>query len=733
MASFYGTFSVRPHTLELNLSQGAQDVVLNRTLVYFSVYAYKHPSWASFSSSGNTWTTSVGGGSWTYAWNVSSAPVLISSGSYYVTHNSDGTGSTSFGANAYGTSIGSASASGSMTLTTIPRASTPTFEQPPSTPVTSIDAGTTVTVVTNRADPAFTHNIAWTFGSQSGTIGTGVGASTTWAPAVTMLTEIPNTASGTVVITTDTYSGATLIGQKVVNLTLTVPSSGTPDFGTVTHAEATTSPNINTLIGAYVKGFTTLNVAITSAVGYQGSTISSYKIEVINPSSVVTQTVNAVSGTTPAAISWSGAGTLRGTITDSRGRTHYEDVSITVMNYVVPTITTATAVRSNVGGTVTPTGTYIRVDIVAAVQSLVVGTQKNNLTYTVKTKPFASGSFSTVDGPTSASALTYSNYRNVGTYSIANSYTVRLEITDVLGSVSFVDLAVATGSVLTHYSRTNDAIGVGKYWQQGSIDAQGQIYQRNGKRVLDEDDVVDATTAVKGRVQLATNAQTATGTSTSLALTPDDLRYAIDNGFADNRYYTETEIGVLKPFKNMVPSSVVVGSGTGSAAADGLVTFSGASSVSLNGVFDGVDADWYKIYIELTAVGGSATTAFIRLRTSAPADVTTNYNYQYLFKTGWSTTFSTGGGTSAVGFGYVIPSSVSSANFVESRSDITLFRPNKATATTCQTRTTQRDNVTYMWVEDGDNTNTTAYPSVSLVGAGASVTLTGTMKVVKIG
>jgi len=222
-------------------------------------------------------------------------------------------------------------------------------------------------------------------------------------------------------------------------------------------------------------------VAITGAAGIYGSSITAYKIEVAG------QTINAVSGTT-TALGQNGSLTLRGTVTDSRGKTAVKDITISVLNYLVPAITASSAVRSTVGGTVDPNGTYIKVNITAVVQSLVVGTQKNNLTYKIRTKdkddltPWASV---TPVKSASAGSTGYSDDNIFGTYSVSNSYIVRIEITDNLGSVSAQELVVSTGGTLIHLSNTADGFGVGKYWEQGSIDALEAIYHKNGTLVAD--------------------------------------------------------------------------------------------------------------------------------------------------------------------------------------------------------------------------------------------------------
>jgi len=486
MATYTGTFSGRSqYKIQLNVSQGAQSIPGNYTTVHWSIYIIESPNWGSFTSDPSYWSVNIGGhtssGSFpSYNFNNYDS-LFIASGSFNVAHNADGTAAiwNSASISAAGP-LGSASASGSLGLSTIPRASTPTFTVG-GVAATSVDAGQLVTINTNRASTGFTHTIAYSFGTQSGTIASGVTDSTTWTPPLSLLSEIPNASSGAMQITTTTFSGATNVGSKVVTLTLKVPSSVGPDFTTVTHAEATIAPDIAGLIGAYVKDMSKLAVAITGAVGAYGSTVSSYKIEVAG------QIINTQSGVT-ATLGQSGALTLRGTITDSRGSTKVKDITVNVLNYTNPAITTASAVRSTVGGTIDPNGTYIKVDLTAVTQSLIVGTQKNNLTYKIKTRSNGDTTPWTSITPVASATVATTGYDDdniIGTYSISDSFTVRIEVTDKLGSLSVIELTVSTGGTLLHFSHTEDGVGVGKYHEQGSIDALGQMYQNNGKAVAD--------------------------------------------------------------------------------------------------------------------------------------------------------------------------------------------------------------------------------------------------------
>jgi len=74
----------------------------------------------------------------------------------------------------------------------------------------------------------------------------------------------------------------------------------------------------------------------------------------------------------------------------------------------------------------------------------------------------------------------------------------------------------------------------------------------------------------------------------------------------------------------IVPSSVAVGSGTGSSDTLGNVTFSGASSVSLNDVFSATYKN-YIMKININSTSGSDANVLLRMRVSNADNSTANY------------------------------------------------------------------------------------------------------------
>lgn len=84
---------------------------------------------------------------------------------------------------------------------------------------------------------------------------------------------------------------------------------------------------------------------------------------------------------------------------------------------------------------------------------------------------------------------------------------------------------------------------------------------------------------------------------------------------------TKNDVGLVP----IIPTSVTVGSGSGSVATDGLITFTGSSSVLIRGIFS---ADYTDYIIRITVSTASAASVNrMRFGTNGSANSTTNYMY----------------------------------------------------------------------------------------------------------
>ena len=175
-----------------------------------------------------------------------SNPVTIASGTATVPHNADGSKTLSVSFNcAYKWVASSAwSASGTMSLTQIARASQPSCVTFPTTTEDVGYMGDTIRIHMNRASTSFTHTVRYAWGSKSGTIATEVGDNVEWTIPLDLATEIPNQYSGWGSIYCDTYYGSTYIGTKSVVFKASVPSSTAPAVTITLERPRTTTPAV---------------------------------------------------------------------------------------------------------------------------------------------------------------------------------------------------------------------------------------------------------------------------------------------------------------------------------------------------------------------------------------------------------------------------------------------------------------------------------------------------------
>jgi len=296
MATINGSTSSSLWTYKLEVTENSYSIENNTSSVTVTAYI------------GRASSTSYLGGSWSGSITVDGStqnmsgtipyPTYINGGGWLelstktfssVPHASDGSKtasvSSSFSSSAFTPS--SASASGDVVLTTIPRASTITS-------VTTANVGSNTTITVDRKSSSFTHTITYTFGSLNGTIATkSSNTSISWTIPNTFYAQMPNdkTKSGTMTITT--YSGNTQIG-----------SSSSKTF-TVSTSESDCKPIAN---GSVVDS-NSATIAVTGdssilIAGYSTASVS-YTATPRNSASIKKVTVNdetAYSGTSSSAV-----------------------------------------------------------------------------------------------------------------------------------------------------------------------------------------------------------------------------------------------------------------------------------------------------------------------------------------------------------------------------------------------------------------------------------------------
>ena len=265
--------------------------------------------------------------------------VGIADGYTTVSHNADGSKSISVSASFscdntsyYAPRTGSCS--GSLTLTTIPRASSISIDSP------SIECGNTININGSSASKNFTHKIYATWNGKTSELVTIASGTTTPSFSYTIPTawekDLPNSTSGIATFTLETFSGSNSVGSKSVNATIKVRSGVVPSIGTVSISDTN---SICAGIGKYVQSQSKLKFSIATS-GNQGSTITSVSTKFNG------QTYSGSTFTTQA-IQNSGTLSYTITVTDSRGRTATKSGSVNVVAYSPPSLTNVSAKRAN--------------------------------------------------------------------------------------------------------------------------------------------------------------------------------------------------------------------------------------------------------------------------------------------------------------------------------------------------------------------------------------------------
>jgi microcystin-dependent protein len=339
-----------------------------------------------------------------------------------------------------GTYYSSITASATVTLDSIARASTVS--------ATSVNMGSASTITITRASSSFTHTLTYTFGSTSGTIATKTtSTSVSWTPALSLASQIPSATTGTCTITCTTYNGSTSIGSKTCTLTLTVPSTVKPTISSLTAERV--DGDVPSSWGIYVQTKSKAKLTINGATGSYGSTISSYSISGGTYSSTA-------SSFTTGYLTASGTITFTATVTDSRGRTSdAATVSISLAAYSVPSFTSYLSQRASSDGTVNDDETYIRGLVSYSYASC---SSKNTLTRATYYRKSGATSWTNASKSfSSGTAFTFGG----GAVSTESSYEIKYTLTDAFTTISVVDV-VSTAAVVMDFKSGGKGVAVGK-------------------------------------------------------------------------------------------------------------------------------------------------------------------------------------------------------------------------------------------------------------------------------
>lgn len=348
MAEFSGGIQIGSgqwdmYSLILRINEISYSVENNTSYVEWWVGIRSNTQYHTHNGIPETFKVSVNG---TQVLNQSFTPnvpagtlVGVKSGAITISHDADGSKTISVSASFSGSNSSyyapiTGSCSGTVKLTTIPRATTPSIDKP------SLECGSTIKISGTSASSNFSHKVYVAWNGTTTYLGTIASGTTSPSFSYTIPTDweknLPSSTSGIATFTLETFSASTSVGSKTVNATIKVRSGVVPSIGTVSISDTN---SICTGIGQYVQNQSELKFSIVTS-GNQGSTITSvstkFNGQIYSGSTFTTQAIQN-SGTLSYTI----------TVTDSRGRTATKSGSVSVTTYSPPSLTNVSAKRAN--------------------------------------------------------------------------------------------------------------------------------------------------------------------------------------------------------------------------------------------------------------------------------------------------------------------------------------------------------------------------------------------------
>lgn len=471
MVTYTGNFPSRPFRLEFSINLVRQSIEENWSEISWDLWVFRNSASTSWSNNRSTWAITLDdgqyNGSFTYDFRNTDR-LQLSNGTKRIYHNGDGTKVFGAFASAQLDLMGRVDlGQGDFTLPPIPRSTYPTFS------AGTVEAGQFIDINLPRASDTFVHTLEFILGNYRVAFARNVSTNYGYLIPLEVMNQIPNSTQGTATIKVYTYVGneqGRFIGLTERSFTVQVPAAVVPDFASLTYTDVNTGVVNN--VGALVQGLSRLTINVLGAKGVYGSSIIDSRIVVSG------QTITGLTGTMPAPLATSGSVSISTTITDSRGRTRTKTSTISVMAYKPPVMSAVTAQRATASGVVNEDGSNIRVNIGAAVSSLIVaGAQKNTMGIRLKTRARGETAW-VVKSSGLVSGVSYNSYMLLTGYDIQQAWEIQVEVFDYFAT-SVIMVTVATSNIFMHWD-ARIGLGIGKYRQKGMLDVRGDIYHRDG-------------------------------------------------------------------------------------------------------------------------------------------------------------------------------------------------------------------------------------------------------------
>ena len=366
---------------EYRIDWSATQSIANNTSTITCVHTLINDYAYSLNINGRTNSCTVGTDSKNYnSKSIStsgSSTIALGTTTHTISHDNDGkktviiTGVFNIQATLSGSYVGSITASGTVTLDTIPRASSLSLS------VSSVNVGSSITANITRASSSFTHTVEFYINDTYYKKYTGVGTSQSYTIPTAWYASMPSSTSCTAYCRITTYNGSTQnentkIGSQVTkSFTVNVPTNIKPQLGTVSldPINITTEDTVSRNVADCKPG--------------DGSGIKSYTFQAISGSTIIATISTTDTSATFGPFTQTGDIKFRVTVTDNRSRyidNRDEEPALECIDYYAPSFSSFQAYRADSDKKANVNGTYLMCTYVARYASV---SSTNNITVVV--------------------------------------------------------------------------------------------------------------------------------------------------------------------------------------------------------------------------------------------------------------------------------------------------------------------------------------------------------------
>lgn len=410
----------------------------------------------------------------------SSNPYLIQSETVRVYHNDDGTKSITISARAnghakeFGTSSSTASsadctASGTITLNTIPRKATVSAvtnfndEGNPTVTFTNLGGFNLMPYINVYKDGAIFHSINRSKGKYTSPYTFSI----TDAERTALRNACNTNSSYSVTIGVETYNGNTNLGYDSKVATLTIVNANPSTTMTLSPVDCPSWAYVDSK-PIYIQGVTKVGATFTNTLK-KGATLKSNAL-----------TVEGYTDSTSAYQSniLTGSGTINvsGKVTDSRGLSSTVSKNITVVSYANPYVAYHSQYdriicgRCDENGNLANSGTSLKVIIGKKWSPLTNNTNKATLQYLVETTGYSSG-WKTLSANTEGTNGTFNIDTVVSgvTLDVDKAYTVTFKCIDTFGNYTTTPVKIPMEDVAFHLREGGSGAAFGKYAEDSKL------------------------------------------------------------------------------------------------------------------------------------------------------------------------------------------------------------------------------------------------------------------------